>query len=103
MGHNCLCSVAEPIKAYSPQHSLQSFSLSVEEKSDSPNQEEESDSEEQAKGTDSRTSSVSQPQRVALFPGMDPSALMVRLLGSADFLVCRPEKILRFFLLKCLV
>jgi len=71
----------ELIKAYSPRHSFQSSSLSLEEKRDSPKQEEESDSEEQAKGIDSRTSSVSQPQRVALFPGMDPSALKVRLLG----------------------
>lgn len=73
-----LCSVAKPIKAYTHRHSLQSFSLSVEEKSDSTKKGEESDSEEQAKGIDSRTSSMSQPQRVALFPGMDPSALKVR-------------------------
>ncbi|KAL0186651.1 hypothetical protein M9458_018321, partial [Cirrhinus mrigala] len=48
---------------------------STEDKTDSPKQDEESDSEEQPKGIESRTSSVSQPQRVALFPGMDPSAL----------------------------
>uniref|UniRef100_A0A9J7XE45 Si:ch73-138n13.1 n=1 Tax=Cyprinus carpio carpio TaxID=630221 RepID=A0A9J7XE45_CYPCA len=48
---------------------------STEEKTGSSKQGEESDSEEQAKGIESRTSSMSQPQRVALFPGMDPSAL----------------------------
>uniref|UniRef100_A0A8C1NT70 Si:ch73-138n13.1 n=1 Tax=Cyprinus carpio TaxID=7962 RepID=A0A8C1NT70_CYPCA len=52
---------------------------STEEKTDSPKQGEDSDSEEQAKGIESRTSSVSQPQRVALFPGMDPSALKAQL------------------------
>ncbi|KAK9970431.1 hypothetical protein ABG768_026376 [Culter alburnus] len=52
---------------------------STEEKSDSSKKGEESDSEEQAKGIDSRTSSMSQPQRVALFPGMDPSALKAQL------------------------
>uniref|UniRef100_A0A9J7YPU8 Si:ch73-138n13.1 n=1 Tax=Cyprinus carpio carpio TaxID=630221 RepID=A0A9J7YPU8_CYPCA len=52
---------------------------STEEKTDSPKQGEDSDSEEQAKGIESQTSSVSQPQRVALFPGMDPSALKAQL------------------------
>lgn len=52
---------------------------STEEKTDSSKQGEESDSEEQAKGIESRTSSTSQPQRVALFPGMDPSALKAQL------------------------
>ena len=41
------------------------------------NKQEESDSEEQARGADSRSAASSQPQRVALFPGMDPSALKV--------------------------
>ena len=40
----------------------------------------DSDSEEQARGADPHSAAASsQPQRVALFPGMDPSALMVRL------------------------
>ncbi|KAA0713842.1 hypothetical protein E1301_Tti015591 [Triplophysa tibetana] len=52
----------------------------TEDKTDSSKPEEESDSEEQTKGLKSRTSSSSsQPQRVALFPGMDPSALMAQL------------------------
>ncbi|XP_051950282.1 titin homolog [Xyrauchen texanus] len=53
---------------------------STVEKADSFKQEEESDSEEQAKGIEDRTSSISsQPQRVALFPGMDPSVLKAQL------------------------
>ncbi|XP_051508977.1 calponin homology domain-containing protein DDB_G0272472-like isoform X2 [Myxocyprinus asiaticus] len=53
---------------------------STVEKADSFKQEEESDSEEQAKGTENSTSSIySQPQRVALFPGMDPSVLKAQL------------------------
>ncbi|XP_016340956.1 uncharacterized protein LOC107687963 [Sinocyclocheilus anshuiensis] len=52
---------------------------STEEKTGSSKQGEESDSEEQAKGIESCTSSMSQPQRVALFPGMDPSALKAQL------------------------
>ncbi|XP_051964693.1 titin homolog [Xyrauchen texanus] len=53
---------------------------STDEKVDCFKEEEESDSEEQAKAIEARTSSISsQPQRVALFPGMDPSALKAQL------------------------
>ncbi|XP_051525007.1 uncharacterized protein LOC127424127 [Myxocyprinus asiaticus] len=53
---------------------------STDEKADCFKQEEESDSEEQAKEIEAHTSSISsQPQRVALFPGMDPSALKAQL------------------------
>lgn len=37
----------------------------------------DSDSEEQNKGADASPAISSQPQRVALFPGVDPSALKV--------------------------
>lgn len=37
----------------------------------------DSDSEEPTRGADSSPALPSQPQRVALFPGMDPSALKV--------------------------
>ncbi|TRY74271.1 hypothetical protein DNTS_000464, partial [Danionella cerebrum] len=50
---------------------------STEDKTDSGKQVEEF--EEQPKGIESRTSSVSQTQRVALFPGMDTSALKAQL------------------------
>ncbi|XP_041756766.1 uncharacterized protein KIAA1671 isoform X2 [Coregonus clupeaformis] len=46
---------------------------------------EDSDSEEQARGADPRSAAASsQPQRVALFPGMDPSALMAQLKKRSD-------------------
>ncbi|XP_073767095.1 uncharacterized protein KIAA1671 isoform X2 [Danio rerio] len=60
------------------------FRDSTEEKADSFKEAEESDSEEQAKGIETRTSSMSQPQRVALFPGMDPSALKAQLKKRGD-------------------
>ncbi|KAM9546995.1 uncharacterized protein ACWYII_037023 isoform 1-T2 [Salvelinus alpinus] len=45
----------------------------------------DSDSEEQARGVDPRSAAASsQPQRVALFPGMDPSALMAQLKKRSD-------------------
>lgn len=37
----------------------------------------DSDSEETTRGADGGSAVASQPQRVALFPGMDPSALKV--------------------------
>lgn len=37
----------------------------------------DSDSEEQNKGADASPAVSSQPQRIALFPGVDPSALKV--------------------------
>uniref|UniRef100_A0A3P8Z7C8 Tankyrase 1-binding protein C-terminal domain-containing protein n=1 Tax=Esox lucius TaxID=8010 RepID=A0A3P8Z7C8_ESOLU len=46
---------------------------------------EDSDSEEQARGADPRLAAASsQPQRVALFPGMDPSALKAQLKKRGD-------------------
>lgn len=60
------------------------FRDSTEEKADPLKEAEESDSEEQAKGIETRTSSISQPQRVALFPGMDPSALKAQLKKRGD-------------------
>lgn len=44
------------------------------------NKQEDSDSDEQTRVVDPRsnTAAVSQPQRIPLFPGMDPSALKVR-------------------------
>ncbi|XP_042345001.1 calponin homology domain-containing protein DDB_G0272472 [Plectropomus leopardus] len=44
----------------------------------------DSDSEEQAKGADASPAVSSQPQRVALFPGMDPSALKAQLKKRGD-------------------
>ncbi|XP_024273144.2 trichohyalin isoform X3 [Oncorhynchus tshawytscha] len=45
----------------------------------------DSDSEEQARGADPHSAAASsQPQRVALFPGMDPSALMAQLKKRSD-------------------
>ncbi|XP_029573209.1 protein PRRC2C [Salmo trutta] len=45
----------------------------------------DSDSEELARGADPRSAAASsQPQRVALFPGMDPSALMAQLKKRSD-------------------
>lgn len=46
----------------------------------------DSDSEEQARGADSSPALSSQPQRIALFPGMDPSALKVSL--TCAFVKC---------------
>ncbi|XP_029618465.1 plectin isoform X2 [Salmo trutta] len=46
---------------------------------------EDSDSEEQERGADPRSAAASsQPQRVALFPGMDPSALKAQLKKRGD-------------------
>ncbi|XP_040897726.1 calponin homology domain-containing protein DDB_G0272472 [Toxotes jaculatrix] len=44
----------------------------------------DSDSEEQARGADAPPAVASQPQRVALFPGMDPSALKAQLKKRGD-------------------
>ncbi|XP_029916516.1 titin homolog [Myripristis murdjan] len=55
---------------------------STEEKVES--KQEDSDSEEQARGVDPRSAAASQPQRVALFPGMDPSALKAQLKKRGD-------------------
>ncbi|XP_052317374.1 zinc finger CCCH domain-containing protein 13-like isoform X3 [Oncorhynchus keta] len=45
----------------------------------------DSDSEEQTRGADPHSAAASsQPQRVALFPGMDPSALMAQLKKRSD-------------------
>ncbi|XP_053359517.1 calponin homology domain-containing protein DDB_G0272472 [Clarias gariepinus] len=59
------------------------FKDSTEDKPDSAKQQdEESDEEEPTRSADARTSSSSassQSQRVSLFPGMDPSALMAQL------------------------
>uniref|UniRef100_A0A8B9GWA1 Tankyrase 1-binding protein C-terminal domain-containing protein n=1 Tax=Astyanax mexicanus TaxID=7994 RepID=A0A8B9GWA1_ASTMX len=60
---------------------------STEDKTDSkPQEEEESDSEEQPRESRTPTSSAasSQPQRVSLFPGMDPSAIMAQLKKRGD-------------------
>ncbi|XP_027024050.2 stress response protein NST1 isoform X2 [Tachysurus fulvidraco] len=54
------------------------FKDTTEDKPDSAKQQDdESDEEEPTR--ESRTSTSSQPQRVSLFPGMDPSALMAQL------------------------
>lgn len=42
-----------------------------------PERKDDSDSEETTRGADGGSAVASQPQRVALFPGMDPSALKV--------------------------
>ncbi|KAF5880225.1 titin, partial [Clarias magur] len=59
------------------------FKDSTEDKPDSAKQQdEESDEEEPTRAADARTSSSSgssQPQRVSMFPGMDPSVLMAQL------------------------
>ncbi|KAL7827157.1 hypothetical protein SRHO_G00328750 [Serrasalmus rhombeus] len=60
---------------------------STEDKTDSkPQEDEESDSEEQVRDPrmSSSSSASSQPQRVSLFPGMDPSALMAQLKKRGD-------------------
>ncbi|XP_049433944.1 titin homolog [Epinephelus fuscoguttatus] len=44
----------------------------------------DSDSEEQARGADSSPALSSQPQRIALFPGMDPSTLKAQLKKRGD-------------------
>lgn len=44
----------------------------------------DSDSEERARGADAGPVVASQPQRVALFPGMDPSALKAHLKKRGD-------------------
>ncbi|XP_029367561.1 calponin homology domain-containing protein DDB_G0272472 isoform X2 [Echeneis naucrates] len=44
----------------------------------------DSDSEEQARGADTSPAVAAQPQRVALFPGMDPSALKAQLKKRGD-------------------
>ncbi|XP_056232197.1 trichohyalin isoform X1 [Seriola aureovittata] len=44
----------------------------------------DSDSEEQARGADAHPAVASPPQRVALFPGMDPSALKAQLKKRGD-------------------
>lgn len=60
--------------------------LSSTEDNIESSKQEDSDSEEQERGADPRSAAASsQPQRVALFPGMDPSALMVRLPRSVMF------------------
>ncbi|KAJ7994100.1 hypothetical protein DPEC_G00262420 [Dallia pectoralis] len=57
---------------------------STEDKVDTARKE-DSDSEEQARGGDPRlATAASQPQRVALFPGMDPSALKAQLKKRGD-------------------
>lgn len=54
--------------------------LSSTEDNIESSKQEDSDSEEQERGADPRSAAASsQPQRVALFPGMDPSALKVSL------------------------
>uniref|UniRef100_A0A3B5B384 KIAA1671 ortholog n=1 Tax=Stegastes partitus TaxID=144197 RepID=A0A3B5B384_9TELE len=44
----------------------------------------ESDSEEQPRGADASPAVASQPQRIALFPGVDPSALKAQLKKRGD-------------------
>ncbi|XP_042560169.1 uncharacterized protein KIAA1671 homolog [Clupea harengus] len=58
---------------------------STEEKGE-PCEQEDPDSEEKLRGapSSSSSSSSSQPQRVALFPGMDPSALKAQLKKRSD-------------------
>jgi len=51
------------------------FFLSTEPKAE--NKDDDSESEEQARGADGGPAVASQPQRIALFPGVDPSALKV--------------------------
>ncbi|XP_040011118.1 calponin homology domain-containing protein DDB_G0272472 isoform X2 [Xiphias gladius] len=48
------------------------------------NKGDDSDSEEQARGADAPPAVASQPQRIALFPGMDPSALKAQLKKRGD-------------------
>ncbi len=48
----------------------------------------DSDSEEQARGADAAPAVASQPQRIALFPGMDPSALKVSLTCAFVRCIC---------------
>ncbi|KAM4616502.1 uncharacterized protein ACJ7VT_009374 isoform 1-T2 [Polymixia lowei] len=54
---------------------------------DKPESKQDSDSEEPARGADSRSAAAaaaSQPQRIPLFPGMDPSALKAQLKKRGD-------------------
>ncbi|KAA8592744.1 hypothetical protein FQN60_018199 [Etheostoma spectabile] len=55
---------------------------STEAKAES--KDDDSDSEEQARGADASPAVYSQPQRIAMFPGMDPSALMAQLKKRSD-------------------
>ncbi|XP_030593249.1 uncharacterized protein LOC115785627 [Archocentrus centrarchus] len=55
---------------------------STETKAES--KDDDSDSEQQPKGADAAPAIASQPHRVALFPGMDPSALKVQLKKRGD-------------------
>ncbi|MEQ2290299.1 hypothetical protein AMECASPLE_001943 [Ameca splendens] len=48
------------------------------------NKNDDSESEEQARGADAGSAVPSQPQRVALFPGVDPSALKAQLKKRGD-------------------
>uniref|UniRef100_A0AAY4DIQ7 Tankyrase 1-binding protein C-terminal domain-containing protein n=1 Tax=Denticeps clupeoides TaxID=299321 RepID=A0AAY4DIQ7_9TELE len=59
------------------------FKDSTEEKPE-PGLQEESDSESPSGGTDPRTPATSSTQRVALFPGVDPSALKAQLKKRGD-------------------
>ncbi|XP_028434457.1 calponin homology domain-containing protein DDB_G0272472 isoform X2 [Perca flavescens] len=55
---------------------------STEAKAES--KDDDSDSEERARGADASPAVSSQPQRVAMFPGMDPSALKAQLKKRSD-------------------
>ncbi|KAM4576536.1 uncharacterized protein PAE49_006604 [Odontesthes bonariensis] len=48
------------------------------------NKDDDSESEEQARGADGGPAVASQPQRIALFPGVDPSALKAQLKKRGD-------------------
>uniref|UniRef100_A0A7N8XIU9 Tankyrase 1-binding protein C-terminal domain-containing protein n=1 Tax=Mastacembelus armatus TaxID=205130 RepID=A0A7N8XIU9_9TELE len=48
------------------------------------NKDDDSDSEEQSRVADFSPAVASQPQRIAMFPGMDPSALMAQLKKRGD-------------------
>ncbi|KAG9354678.1 hypothetical protein JZ751_001391, partial [Albula glossodonta] len=72
-------STGEPIPPLPPSMLV---TVTCEEKVESSKQE-DSDTEEQGKGSEPRPT-ASQPQRVALFPGMDPSALKAQLKKRGD-------------------
>lgn len=65
----------QPLSLLVDTHQLIGSLILTEAKAESKN--DDSESEEQAKGADAGPAVPAQPQRVALFPGVDPSALKV--------------------------
>ncbi len=56
----------------------------------------DSDSEQQNRGSDAVPAVASQPQRVALFPGMDPSALKVNYSANMQTVTTYSRLFLKF-------